>query len=508
MAALGYFLAAGIVLFMGHGHYERTLILAFAAMHVAFSAAILFGRRDATVPRDKAAFDWREGALAATLLVFTVLDARTSGLLYARRSDDLTRFTEILRLLPIAAAAICASVQFHHRRVGRWVTLGCAAVVIAVCIYARAVVLRVSPEPQIDVWTSSQRAIDYFLHGHNPYAGRYDDIYSGRYDYPPGFPYWPGYLHWATLFAAILPGAHDVRSSLLIAEVLGAGCLAGLLRHLGVRWTTVAVFIAAWLAFPVAYFIIEQAWIDPLLVLCLAGAAWALARGKWILAGLLVGYACGTKQYVIITAALAAIYVYRAGGWKAALRYTAGGLASVVALIVPFCIADWTAFYNRTVRTVGDLLPRTDAFTIPAYFANENPPQSPEALKAVFFPFSILALLVCVAAAFWLWRRRSSEGGITIGDFFAANAVAYGFVFLFSKQAFCNYYYFAMFFVAGTMLTFEWAPALGKEVTSEETAPRERGGASDPAPTAPTAASSDPPPASDAPRGSAEMTAD
>jgi uncharacterized membrane protein len=415
--------------------FEAGLVLPLLAAQVAYTQTVVQPppHRDRAGGRD---------LLAAGLVGSTLLMAHADGMYYAIAARR-ERLDELLQLLvPLAIVSAVAS-QWLARRAGRAVFFTATLGVILVCALAHAWVIYVTPSPSIDVWTSSQRAVDYLLHGKNPYPQPYEDIYHGRYDYRPGMPYWPAYLLWATAGVVAVPSAHDVRVSLVVAEGLTCFFLYGLLRHVGVTRSLAVLAVAAWLAFPIGLFLVEQAFIDPLLLACFAGAAWALAARRSVLAGVALGVACATKQYAFFGAVLAAIYALRSLGWRGAARLVATAAAVGIALIGPFVVGAPAEFWRSSVQVPATILPRLDALTLPAWVAHQWPPANVEALQRLYAPYTWLALLAFALAAAWLATRRRPS----IEQYLQATAVAYGSMLIVAKQAFCNYYYFLSFFV-------------------------------------------------------------
>jgi hypothetical protein len=436
MTPVAYFFGLGLLLYFSHGMFEAALVVPLLAAQIAYTQTVVQpppSRSDGAGARD---------LLAAGLVGSTLFMAHGDALYYAiptRRE----RLDELLQLLALLAIVSAVASQWLARSAGRTVFFAATLGVILVCALAHAWVIYVSPSPSIDVWTSSQRAVDYLLHGKNPYPQPYEDIYHGRYDYRPGMPYWPGYLLWATAGVIALPSVHDVRVSLVGAEALLCFFLYGLLRQAGVTRSLAVLAVAAWLAFPIGLFLVEQAFIDPLLLACFAGAAWALAARRGMLAGIALGFACATKQYALFGAVLAVIYAARALGWRGAARVAAATAVVATALIAPFAAGAPAEFWRSSIRVPATILPRLDALTFPAWVAHKWPPANIEALQRLYAAYAWLALAVFALAAAWLATRRRPS----IAQYFQATAVAYGFMLILAKQAFCNYYYFLAFFV-------------------------------------------------------------
>jgi glycosyl transferase family 87 len=418
--------------------FEANLVFPLLAAHVAYAQGLVWPRAR------RLGCDGAVAVLGAGLVGSTLLMVHDDAMYYAA-SPKREVLDTLLQWTPIGAWAVVAAAPWRDRVLGRVAYFAAAMSVSAALVVAHARVIEVSPTPHIDVWTSSQRAVGYLLAGKNPYPQKYDDIYHGLYDYRPGMPYWPGYLLWAALGVVAVPKVHDVRVSLVVAELLAAFFLYGFLRRSRVRADIGVLAVAVWLAFPVNLFIFEQAWIDPLLVACFAGAAWALSAERPIVAGVALGYACGTKQYALFGALLAVAHAWRAFGLRGALRLAAATSATALALVGPFLPGAAREFYRSSVTVPASLLPRLDALTVPAYFARRRMPfADAAALNAFYAPFAWVGLAAFALTVLWLLRRR---GAPTTQAWLAGCAAAYGFMLMFAKQAFCNYYYFMAFFV-------------------------------------------------------------
>src|SRR5206468_2446537 len=105
---------------------------------------------------------------------------------------------------------------FPSKKTARWLwPLFFVAIVTQLGL--RALTIKVSPAPSIDVYTNITLAIDYFLAGKNPYSQPYPDIYAGHGLAPPIFPYWPGLLYFVTPFRALFG---DYRYAFLASDAI------------------------------------------------------------------------------------------------------------------------------------------------------------------------------------------------------------------------------------------------------------------------------------------------
>lgn len=446
MIELGYFAALGVILVFSHGMADDAHVPALVALQLGLGVA-LFARADRAAWQ-RLAPAARDGSLAVVLVVFTIFLAHGTEMLYATRGPKLEGLFDVLHWLPVAAAVAAGGAALSRNAVGRAVGLAGILAAIAMLIYARVLVLETSTHPSIDVWTSSQRAVDYFLDGKNPYTQSYVDIYHGRYDYFPSFPYLPAYLYAATLGVWLVPTLHDVRVSLLASEVVVALFIFLLGRREKLPVFTCAMLVGVWLSIPVCLFILEQAWIDSLLLVGFAGAAWALSSRRMILAGVFLGLACSTKQYAVLGVSFFYVYAWRAHGMRAAIKIVLSSALVTAAFMLPFAVLDFKQFTKYTLMSWGGALPRTDSLSLPAYLAHKHPPANDEALRDMFHPFAIVQAVAWLGTLAWLARQHRP----TLRQLFLAIGFATGVVLMVAKQAFCNYYYFMSFFVFAAML--------------------------------------------------------
>jgi hypothetical protein len=166
-----------------------------------------------------------------------------------------------------------------------------------------------SPSPFIDVYWINTWAANDFLHGKNPYSQIYPDIYKGHYGYQPGFTYWPSYL-----LASAVPAALglDLRYLNIFCDLSFAGLLAWFSTKSKSTSEMTWPLALLWLAMPVSLFIIEQAWIDPVMLIFAIGSILAFRFHRLDLAAFLGGLAMASKQYGFIVPALLTIAIFRA----------------------------------------------------------------------------------------------------------------------------------------------------------------------------------------------------
>jgi hypothetical protein len=304
-------------------------------------------------------------------------------------------------------------------------TAGDLALIIAVCGYlaASAVLIRADPAPSIDVWYTLQGAADSLGAGRNIYR----EIWLG----PPGVMAAFTYLPWTAVLLA--PGrwlAGDVRYALVALTVLAA-----LILRTTSRARAAAGAAALLLLLPGTATQVEQAWTEPLLLACLAGAAVALSRGRMLaaIAMLALGMAC--KQHLALLLPLLAAWP-RFGVRRAVLT---AGCAGV--LVAPWLLADSRAFLDDTVLLLIRFPPMRFADSLYVLALNE---------WAWLPPFWLTGavVLATLAAVSWQVQRRDP----TVGTWLRWAALVLLIANLVNKQAFYNQYWL----VAALVLT-AWA---------------------------------------------------
>ena len=446
MIELGFFTALGVILVFSHGMADDAHVPALVALMLGVTATLFVDDRRASFRALSPGA--KNGVLAVTLVVFTLFLAHGSELFYARKDATFEHFTDLLHWLPVAAAVAFAATRVPDRALAILVGWAALLATLWMLVETRVLVLTISPSPHIDVWTSSQRAVDYFLDGKNPYTQSYADIYNGKYDYFPSFPYLPAYLYWATLGVFLFKKAHDVRVSLLAAELITAAFIGGIARQQKLPPLTAMLLVVTWLSFPVDLFILEQAWIDELLLVAFAGAVWALASRRFVVAGIFLGVACATKQYAVLGVSFFAVYAWRNGGLRGLVRLgLATGLVAA-AFMLPFALANFAQFTKYTLMSWGGALPRPDSLSFAAYWAHKQAPVGDDELRAVYKPFALVSGVVWLGLLGWLASRKRP----TMRELLIATGSATGLLLLVAKQAFCNYYYFMSFFIFAAMM--------------------------------------------------------
>jgi hypothetical protein len=284
-----------------------------------------------------------------------------------------------------------------------------------------AAVMRLSPNPLIDVFSSNTAAADSFLHGLNPYSQTYSDIYLGEYDYTPGFLYWPGALYLEAISRFVF---HDIRAILILSW-----CSASFLIP--------KRSILLWLSIPFLAFGFEQSWIDPVLSLFAAMALWAVQKKKWLWFAIAVASAASIKQYGFIIGFFSAIYLYLEHPKKIVFKSSLIAAVLFSLLLLPFLIWSFSDFLKMTVTAHTHAAIRPDSLNFTAFWLRTTASSLTGGYQ-IFF-----ALTGFAAAIAHVFRNRAQRGAKVITE---ACAIAFGFSMLFGKFAFCNYHWLLISF--------------------------------------------------------------
>jgi hypothetical protein len=285
-----------------------------------------------------------------------------------------------------------------------------------------------SPDPTIDVHLFQRDAIAALRAGVNPYGLTFPNIYDDASFYGPGlsvngrlqfgFPYLP-----LSLLLA-MPGqlvAGDHRYAQLVALELAA-ILMAFTRPNGFGALAAALFLTT----PRIFFVLEQAWTEPFVVLGLAVIVFFACRYvpavPWLFGGFFA-----LKQYLAVAIPATVLLVRHP---REALRLVAAAATVASALTLPFILWNPGAFWKSVVALQFHQPFRPDALSYLSWWALRGHPQ----------PAATIAFIAAaIATGMSLWRLPRTPAG-----FAAALALTFLAFFAFNKQAFCNYYFFVI----------------------------------------------------------------
>ena len=393
--------------------YDLRIVAAYTALAVLLAVGLARRRSGAATGR---------AGWALTLAVAGILTMTVPTFTHISPAED----SPAPLVLGLTALSVAALLLVPGRRGPD------AALAVAVLGYlgASAALIRLDPAPRIDVWVILQQAADGLLRGDNPYTQEWVGS--------PGVRDAFTYLPWTAVLLA--PGrwlAGDVRWALVVVAVLTALVVRALPgRAAAPHRRSAAVAVAALLLLlPGTATQVEQAWTEPLLLLCLAGATLAVIRGRLLAAVLLFGLGLACKQHLALLLPLLAAWP-RFGPWRAA---ASAGVAGV--LVLPWVVADPGAFFRDTVTLLVTFHPIKFADTLYLAALTELGWTPPFWLTGAI----VLGTLAAVALAV----RRRDPGP---GELLRWAALVLFVASLVNKQAFYNQYWL----VAGLVL-ISWA---------------------------------------------------
>lgn len=373
--------------------------------------------------------------LCLASLLFTSL--HHAPLLYAKHLWFIALYrliaTLLLILLPFAHL-----LPFHCMRA---LQLPLTIAGITVALFLRFAVPIASPSPIIDVFAMSQESSQHFLEGRNPYRTPITDVYQGgenfgydsqAYIYPP-----------ASLFlralGVLLTG--DARYVSALAETIFCVVLWYLLRRESSQKRELLLLMFVW--HPASLFVIEQAWMEPLLLMLLAAAIVAYIKHRSYISSALLGYMISAKQSLVF------FLVH----WLLLERRVSRLLLGVCVgffTILPFVVWDTQSLIERGFLFTLLTPFRTDALTLSSFVFRQF------AIKTSVLWTLGIGVGMTVFTSWYFWKRQGTV------SYLSAGALTTFALFLFGSQAFCNYYYFV-----GGMLLLLIALRAGK---SEEMA--------------------------------------
>lgn len=404
-------LMAGVAIVLGIGTpiLDRTAATIMAVVALALGATALSARAS-----------WLHGAMSRKSVI-TVLTVGIGFEAFIALVASPMKDARFLAGLAIVGVLCVAAAMFPKVRAPAVV----GAIVIHAACFSFFILTMVPGDIDVDLFQQEGSAA--LLSGRNPYALRFPNIYGTEAPvYSPefldgafltfGFPYPP-----LSLLMAV-PGylLGDYRLALIAAISFTAGVVA-FARPGPIGPLAAGLFLLSPLMFGVIYY----GWTEPF-VGVLAALLGFMALRHTRMTPILLGLLIAVKQYVFPILILAVVLLpmrSRRVRWRTGL--IAGTVAA--ATVLPFGIMDPRSFLH-SVGVVQLLQPfRVDSVSVPGLIARAGGPELPAAAGFV---------ALGVAISYVLWRAPRTNAGL-----FAAATVVFLSFFLFSKQAFMNYYF-------------------------------------------------------------------
>ena len=355
-------------------------------------------------------------AIAAALVAQFVAFLSLPPVFYPSPEADRTPYHVGQTLMILGLAALALSFVRNNQQL----TLARNILLYGGFLVTGAFILTLSPDPAIDVYRLHRQAATDLLSGTSPYtlSQPVQDSYMtwlhwSAYPYPP-----------VPLLAQVPAHAllQETRWTNLIAMAATAFMITRIARHAGLPGTVSDAIGALVLFQPRTFFILEQAWTEPISAALLVGAVHAYVRNQLTLSSILFGFAAVSKQYMVV---LAPLLLFLPKFRKKEILIAA---AAAAATLLPFLLWNAQGFWHGVVDSQLDTPVRLAASnSIAAFLQREH-----EIEVATWVGFT-LWILVPLAAS--LWRRTIPLAPI------AAFTVSLALLFNFGKQAFPNYYW-------------------------------------------------------------------
>jgi hypothetical protein len=300
-------------------------------------------------------------------------------------------------------------------------------------------VIRVSPVPDIDVWTVQKAGAEALLEGKNPYAvvavpdTDPETDFTVPYCYPP-FPIYMGTL---------APAARgDVRHPLL-AALLAAGVAMRFIarrrkrpsRQLlpSVLEDSPALFF--WLA-PPLFMVLDRSWIDPFQIALITLGVAAFVVDRKTLAAVLLGVAISSKQSMFFVYPLAAIILA-----FDRRRWVIMGIAALLP-VLPFLAWDFRRLKYANFDFMTGLGARHDGLCFSTWVYNTFHATFPP--QITFLASAAVVVAACLRRPLDAAQR---ERYASLG-FARALVATYLVFFFFNRWAFANYYFLVIGFAS------------------------------------------------------------
>jgi hypothetical protein len=302
--------------------------------------------------------------------------------------------------------------------------------------------IKSSPDPAIDVFLFHQTSAETLIHGQNPYTIRMPNIYNdvnlygeelinddGSINYSNPYP--PLNIYFTTLGYLI---GGDIRHAYLLAIIVSGALIAFL--HAG-REAKLAAFI--FLFTPRIFFVLEQSWTEPLVLLCLTAMIFcAVHYPRWV--SLTLGLFFSSKQYLLFIIPLSLLlFPISFDSWQKQGKPYIWMFATMFLTSAPLAFWNLPAFIWNVGGMLWYYIFRPDALSYLALYANifnQPPPQ-----------YIILSFAALAISFFIVWRFASRD----LTGFILSAAFCLLIFFAFNKQAFCNYYLLVIGAICGAL---------------------------------------------------------
>ncbi len=387
---------------LSHGHYNLNLliILSFGFFYLPFYL------RQNNLNLTKVLFENSSTILTA---LFSLVLSQGLHLIYAKPSLMTHIFQGLYGVLGLIGVSLVVFRPSQKvKNIWSYSIVGLGVILLLL-------IPTLSPSPVIDVWIYQQKASEALINLTNPYELVLPHLYGDEIGSTYGYPYWPMNLYLTTVGKWLLS---DIRYSAIFAQVV-------MIAHW--LWKKKSLkTLALWMVFPVQFFVLEQAWLEGLMLPLIYFHLYSLKERNLWQGALFLSMILAMKQTMVFYGILTWIYMVKKEDRKASLEYTLISIGGAILLFLPWIVWNPMAFIQETVLDVLSLKARADAMSWSSFL-----------LQKFFNPFPTFIYIGLVLGVF-LWSAKKVRD---VSSLLLMNIAVYGTVFLFGKQAFCNYYY-------------------------------------------------------------------
>lgn len=360
----------------------------------------------------------------------------------------------LVAVLTVAMLLLAAAALLNWPWRTRWST-GAACV----CFVVVGILLVRDSWPGIDTHMFHQLSAEALAAGINPYTIDFPNIYGeGTEFYSPetlkndrvqsGFQY-PPFSLLLCMPAFWLTG--ETRYTFAFVW-----CLAGLCTTTVGRSTICVAAGALMLTSPIAFYVIEHCWTEPIVLAGLAAVVWsAVRRPGWL--PVVFGLFLATKQYTLLFLPFLWFLLPRPILSRQTVLFLITCFAVTAVVSLPLALWDWAGYWNSNVTFQVRQPFRFDSFSYLAWWARPGEPLPPSWI-------SFAMVLPAYVIAFALFGRGPA-------GFSFAVAITCILFFFFARQSFINYHSLTQ----GSLLLT--AAALGARPAGEADGPDSGGGA-------------------------------
>lgn len=351
----------------------------------------------------------RLGIVAVSAEFLVIVSYFLSIVLYGglyQRNDSIVSLSIFLLIINFILVIYLVYSKIHTRQI--------FIIIFSIGILLRIFMVISSPNPHIDVFDYLKNGALGFISGQNPYSLMYFQFYQNVV--PNFYSYFPFTIIANVPFVLVFK---DPRIMTLFAEIVSVYILYTLSNN-----KKTSLYPLLMLGNPMSLYIVEQSYIEPLILLLFTLLMYYLHKRKDIIVGIILGLLLATKQYaVFFPLFLMRSYVHKTNLIK--LFFLA--ILTALFFILPFYFWNPKDFIHDTILLQYNFPPRYEGLT---FFS---------LLYYLFhIKYNLLISYIPIVCILLITLKNKSKNPSMI----LANYTFFLFTFfLFNKWSFLNYYY-------------------------------------------------------------------